>query len=235
MDAERTGKLIRVVRTELNITQKELAEKIHVSNAAVSKWENGHGFPDISSLESLADVLKISIIELIQGERIEEEKQIDDTVVKEIIKLSEKEIEKNKKIQKKSLSLLIVFLFIVGTVFIVYMASTQNKPVLDFTQSTGILTIAPLALGTASWIIAAIIYVRGKSMEPGKSELLHALSFACCAIALWFPILQMDLQVRENDIVFVLDTVWGFHFASMFLLFTTVLSNAIAYRRNHFS
>ena len=66
MDAERTGKLIRVVRTELNITQKELAEKIHVSNAAVSKWENGHGFPDISSLESLADVLKISIIELIQ-------------------------------------------------------------------------------------------------------------------------------------------------------------------------
>ena len=100
MDAKKTGKLIRVVRTELNITQKELAEKIHVSNAAVSKWENGHGFPDISSLESLADVLKLSVTELIQGERIEEEKKKDDTVVKEIIQLSEKEMEKNKKIQK---------------------------------------------------------------------------------------------------------------------------------------
>ena len=67
MDAEKTGKLIRVVRTELNITQKELADRIHVSNAAVSKWENGHGFPDISSLEFLAEVLQLSITELIQG------------------------------------------------------------------------------------------------------------------------------------------------------------------------
>ena len=234
MNAEKTGKLIRVVRTELNITQKELAERIHVSNAAVSKWENGHGFPDISSLESLADVLQLSITELIQGERIEEEQQKDDTMVKEIIQLSEKEMEKNKKLQKKLLSMFIGFLFIVGTVFIVYMTSTQNKPVLDFTQSTGILTIAPLVLGTAAWILAGIIYIRGKDMEPGKPELLHTFSFACCAIALWFPILQMDLQIREDDIVFVLDTVWGFNFASMFLLLTTVLGNAIAYRKSHY-
>lgn len=234
MDAEKTGKLIRVVRTELNITQKELADRIHVSNAAVSKWENGHGFPDISSLESLAEVLQLSITELIQGERIEEGQKKDDTVVKEIIQLSEKERKRNKKLQKKMLSLSITFLFVMGTIFIVYMASTQNKPVLDFTQSTGILTIAPLVFGISSWVITAMIYARGKNMKPGKSELMHALSFACCAIALWFPILQMDLQVRENDIVFILDTAWGYHFASMFLLLTTVLGNAIVYGRTHF-
>ena len=72
-------------------------------------------------------------------------------------------------------------------------------------------------------------------METGKPELLHAFSFACCAIALWFPVLQMDLRVREEDVVFVLDTVWGFNFASMFLLWTTVLLNSIAYKRNRFS
>lgn len=234
MDAEKTGKLIRTVRMELGITQKELAEQIHVSSAAVSKWENGHGFPDISSLERLADVLKLSITELIQGKKIEKEEQKDDTVVKEIIQMSEKEIKKKEEQQKRLFSFFIGFLFVVGTIFIVYMTKMQNKPVLDFTQSTGILTIAPLLMGITSWILAAIIYVKGKNMEPGKPELLHAFSFACCAIALWFPILQLDLQIREDDIVFVLDTVWGFNFSSMILLMITVLGNAIAYRHIHF-
>ena len=47
MDNEKTGKLIKTLRIEKGITQKELAEKIQVSNATVSKWENAHGFPDI--------------------------------------------------------------------------------------------------------------------------------------------------------------------------------------------
>ncbi|MBP3701482.1 MAG: helix-turn-helix domain-containing protein [Lachnospiraceae bacterium] len=235
MDAEKTGKLIRMARIEKEITQRELAERIHVSNAAVSKWENGHGFPDISSLEGLAEVLGISITELIQGEKIQEDKKKDDTVVKEIIQLSEKEIMKKVKTQNTLLSIFIGGLSIVGFSFIFYMMSTQNKPVLDFTQSTGILTIAPLALGIMAWIFAGIVYFRGNKMEPGKPEWMHALSFACCAIALWFPILEMDLQIREEDIVFVLDTVWGYNFASMVLLLTTVLVNALAYRRTYFS
>ena len=48
MDNEKTGMLIKTLRMEKGITQKELAEKIQVSNATVSKWENAHGFPDIS-------------------------------------------------------------------------------------------------------------------------------------------------------------------------------------------
>lgn len=235
MNAEKTGKLIRTVRMELEITQKELAEQIHVSSAAVSKWENGHGFPDISSLEGIADVLQLSITELIQGEKIEKEEQKDDSVVKEIIQMSEKEIKKKEEQQKRLFNFFIGFLFVVGTIFIVYMTKMQNKPVLDFTQRTGILTIAPLVLGITSWILIAIIYVKGKNMEPGKLELLHAFSFACCAIALWFPILQMDLKVREEDLVFVLDTVWGFNFAAMILLMTTVLGNVIAYKHNRLS
>lgn len=233
MDAVKTGNLIREIRMERGITQRELAEWIHVSNAAVSKWENGHGFPDISSLESLAEVLEISITELIRGERIVECGEKDDAVVKDIIQLSEMEIMKKYKWQNRLLVMFIGCLFVVGFSFIFYMMIMQNEPVLDFTQSTGLLTFAPLGFGIAAWVLAGIVYFRGKQMEAGKPELLHALSFACCAIALWFPILEMDLQVRENDIVFILDTVWGFNFASMFLLLTTVLANAIAYRHTH--
>ena len=234
MDAEKTGMLIRTVRSECNMTQKELAEQLHVSAAAVSKWENGHGFPDLSSLEKLADVLQLSITDLIQGERRKDDVETEESVVRDILQLSERERKEKDKIQKIILTGSIGFLFIVGSIFIIYMASTQNKPVLDFTQSTGVLTIAPLLFGIASWIIALINCIRGKNLETGKSELLHAFSFACCAIALWFPILQLDLRVREEDIVFVLDTIWGFDFASMLLLWITVLFNGIAYKRSRY-
>lgn len=234
MDAEKTGMLIRTVRSECNMTQKELAEQLHVSAAAVSKWENGHGFPDLSSLEKLADVLQLSITDLIQGERRKDDVETEESVVRDILQLSERERKEKDKIQKIILTGSIGFLFIVGSIFIIYMTSTQNKPVLDFTQSTGVLTIAPLLFGIASWIIALINCIRGKNLETGKSELLHAFSFACCAIALWFPILQLDLRVREEDIVFVLDTIWGFDFASMLLLWITVLFNGIAYKRSRY-
>ena len=52
------------------MTQEELADRIFVSSKAVSKWETGHGFPDISLIEPLSQALGISVIELLQGENI---------------------------------------------------------------------------------------------------------------------------------------------------------------------
>ena len=67
MDRYVTGAVIRELRGSKKMTQEELAEKIHVSGKAVSKWETGQGFPDISLLESLAGALDISVIELLSG------------------------------------------------------------------------------------------------------------------------------------------------------------------------
>ena len=58
MDRTKTGALIAAARKEQNMTQKELAAALHVSDRAVSKWERGAGFPDISLLEPLADALE---------------------------------------------------------------------------------------------------------------------------------------------------------------------------------
>ena len=71
MDKYITGAVIRKLRESKKITQEELAEKIHVSSKAVSKWETGQGFPDISLLEPLASALDISVIELLSGEDIQ--------------------------------------------------------------------------------------------------------------------------------------------------------------------
>ena len=69
MDAVKTGELIRTIRREKNMTQQELADILHVSAPAVSKYENGKGFPDISLLEPLAAALDITVSELLSGER----------------------------------------------------------------------------------------------------------------------------------------------------------------------
>ena len=66
-----TGAVIRMVREEKKMTQEELAEKIFVSGKAVSKWETGQGFPDISLLEPLAAALGISVIGLLSGGEIQ--------------------------------------------------------------------------------------------------------------------------------------------------------------------
>ena len=70
MDRYVTGAVIRRLREKKKLTQEELAERIHVSGKAVSKWETGQGFPDVSLLEPLAKVLDISVIELLSGEDI---------------------------------------------------------------------------------------------------------------------------------------------------------------------
>ena len=68
-----TGAVIKRLREQRKLTQEELAERIHVTGKAVSKWETGQGFPDISLLEPLAKELGISVIELLSGEDVRNE------------------------------------------------------------------------------------------------------------------------------------------------------------------
>lgn len=68
MNAEKTGNLIFQIRTRKNLTQKELAELVNVSDKAVSKWERGEGCPDVSIMPALATALGIEVETLINGE-----------------------------------------------------------------------------------------------------------------------------------------------------------------------
>lgn len=68
MNAEKTGKLIYELRNRKNLTQKELAEKINISDKAVSKWERGEGCPDVSILPKLSEILGVEIESLMNGE-----------------------------------------------------------------------------------------------------------------------------------------------------------------------
>ena len=65
-----TGKIIKELREHQKLTQTELGYIIGVSDKTVSKWETGKGLPDISLIEPLSKALKVSVIELMNGEYI---------------------------------------------------------------------------------------------------------------------------------------------------------------------
>ena len=93
MDNLKFGAFIAQLRKEKNLTQKELADRLHVTDKAVSKWETGKGFPDVKLMEPLAKELGVSLVELLQGERQQEETltaQQADRVVKQAMEQSER-------------------------------------------------------------------------------------------------------------------------------------------------
>ena len=75
MNNTKTGKLIRQLRTEKKLTQKQLAELIGVSDKAVSKWETGKGYPDISLFSAIADVFGTDVRNLLMGNINKNEKE----------------------------------------------------------------------------------------------------------------------------------------------------------------
>lgn len=79
MNDKTTGAFIAQLRKENNLTQKQLAEKLNVTDKAISRWETGKGYPEVSMLIPLSNVLGVSVNELLSGERIEEDKIIDNS------------------------------------------------------------------------------------------------------------------------------------------------------------
>ena len=88
IDSDRIGKFILELRKENNMTQQELADKIGVTDRAISKWENGRGMPDLSLLAPLCEILNISINELLSGARLNKEnhqEKLDKNILKKAI------------------------------------------------------------------------------------------------------------------------------------------------------
>ncbi len=69
MDANKIGAFIKELRSELNMTQKDLAGAINCTDKAISRWETGRGIPEVSMLIPLSKTLGVSVNELLMGER----------------------------------------------------------------------------------------------------------------------------------------------------------------------
>lgn len=118
LDKEKFGEFITELRKEKGMTQRELAEKLFVSDKAVSKWERGQSLPDITMLNPLADALGVTAAELLNCGKLEENKNIDVSQVGELVEkaitLSDEEKQGKRKALKKRLLIYFACLVIGG-------------------------------------------------------------------------------------------------------------------------
>ena len=123
MDAAKTGSFIAELRHEKGLTQQQLADRIHVSYKAVSRWETGRGMPDIENLEELSGELGVSVTELLNGKRIEAPIAPEQTeaVVQDSLTLVAQLLH-NRSIENALLS------FTVGLIFMLLVVTHLTSP-----------------------------------------------------------------------------------------------------------
>lgn len=121
MDIEKIGNFIALLRKRKGLKQAELAEKLDITSNAVSKWERGLCMPDVSKLDSVAEILGVSVIELIKGEEIEKlnDAQINQIAKKGILFYSSKLASSFKKKLIIICSVFLVAMFAISLLFVI--------------------------------------------------------------------------------------------------------------------
>lgn len=124
MDLVKIGKFIASCRKKQGLTQDQLGEMLGISGKSVSKWERGINFPEASSLPALSNILGITVMELLNGEKMKTEniKSEADTVAVESLKFY------NKKANKKNLKIMIITIAILIVGFMsIFIINNYNK------------------------------------------------------------------------------------------------------------
>ncbi len=142
MDNLKFGNFIKELRKEKNMTQKDLAKKIGLTDKAISKWERGLSFPDITMLGSLAEALDVDVSEILSGERGKEkiskediEKKIEEAVEK--VTLKKEKRERRIKIFKRTVGIISCVLFVLSFILqIVYLFVLKPR---DYVYASDIL------------------------------------------------------------------------------------------------
>ena len=169
MTSKECGGFISELRKEKKLTQKELAEKINVSDKAVSRWETGKGYPDVTSLVSLSEYFDVSVNELLAGKRLTVE-DIKETADENLISVFE-QVQKNKKKQIVQITLYTVVLLVV------------LSPVLSIVFKEFFVTIYKevktenVISAIIPTVIALILLVVGCFIRKGNLSILHSYHY----------------------------------------------------------
>lgn len=158
MDQIKIGKFIAECRKKNNLTQMQLAEKLNITDRAISKWENGKGMPDSSLMLELCDYLKISVNELLNGEMIEM-KEYDKRAEELLLEMARVDEQQNKRLMTSMWTMLITsVIFYIGILSLSVSLLTEG-PILG----------AIICASTAVFVIAAFIALKFE-VEAGYYE-----------------------------------------------------------------
>lgn len=142
MDLVKIGKFIASLRKDKNLTQEELAEKLYVTDRAVSKWERGLSLPDAGNMLDLCNILGITVNELLNGEKIDMkdyEKKTEDL----LLEMAKQEEVKNKKLLADMWVIMITALLFYAGIITIAATTLEQGPVLGIIicASTALLVI----------------------------------------------------------------------------------------------
>ncbi len=118
MTKEQLGTFIAENRRDLEMTQRDLAERLHITDKAVSKWERGLSYPDVTLLEPLAEVFGLGVEELVACRRAEEKKE-EEQPVKNILEISRenRQSERRKNAIRTALAALVMLAIALGAIW----------------------------------------------------------------------------------------------------------------------
>jgi transcriptional regulator with XRE-family HTH domain len=116
MDYQKVGSLIATLRKEKGLTQKELSDKLGITDRAVSKWERGHGCPDVSLLDDLSRILDVSILEILKGRRLNKDEITNNRNIIESMNYSKESI--HYKIKRYCNIISIVLIALISTILL---------------------------------------------------------------------------------------------------------------------
>lgn len=146
MNQEAIGKFISACRKDKGLTQLQLAEKLNITNRAVSKWETGKSMPDPSIMLDLCALLGITVNELLSGERITMEnyqKKAEENLM---------ELQTKKDNAQKDLNFIIKILIpVFCALFLLNMVLNYCFPEENYANLLGYITLAILAVFMAVW------------------------------------------------------------------------------------
>ena len=135
MDQIKIGKFIAECRKKNNLTQMQLAEKLNITDRAISKWENGKGMPDSSIMLDLCNELKISVNELLSGEVLEMS-NYNEKVEKNLLEMVKQKEESDKRL----LTMEIVIGLLISIVFFALIFIASFVEMEDWLRITLIIT-----------------------------------------------------------------------------------------------
>lgn len=153
MNIDKIGKFISEKRKQKKLTQEKLAEKLNISDRAISKWERGICLPDASIMIPLCEILEINVNELLSGEMLNE-KEYNKKAEELLIELKRLEEEKDKTIFLSAyiFTFIILFLFL-GICFIV-----------SFYLEEGPIQLTIILLSLFLFLIACLYAVKIESL-----------------------------------------------------------------------
>lgn len=188
MNTQQFGRFIAEQRKAKGYTQKELAEKLGVTDKAISRWENGHGYPDVVMLEPLAKELGVTIAELMHS-KLKDDADMKPQKVDEAISNAIDITISNRKLERKTT----ILIYVVSILLLIGMSLFNNTPLYGIVLTIVMCIYAASGVGLLIRTIA--MRKKNSAFDSADSKVYYAALLILVALGILLLLLCSSVSV----------------------------------------